>query len=314
MSEECFDTPIVFIVFKRPRTTRKVFEVISSIRPGRLLIVADGPRGSVAGEKEACQQVREIVSAVDWPCELSTNFAGENLGCKERIITGLNWAFSLVEEAIILEDDCLPDASFFPFCKEMLARYREDSRVATISGTNLVERYLETSDSYFFGRMVTTWGWATWRSQWQRYDSQLKNWPEIRRLGLLSEVFEESRAVSLWTRVFDEMYENRGVGPNAWDYQWLYMSLIGNALTIFPTVNLVTNIGFGSDATHTTGNDTRLTPAVKALAFPLRHPSHLIPLRSMDSRLQRLHYVPLITRIKGKISRICRRLFRAFQG
>jgi hypothetical protein len=304
----------VFIVFKRTRTTRRVFEVISRIRPAKLLIVADGPRGNIAGEAEACQQVREMVSAVDWPCELFTDFAVENIGCKERIISGLNWAFSLVEEAIILEDDCLPDASFFPFCKEMLERYRGDSRVSTISGTNLVERYLQTGDSYFFARIATTWGWATWRSQWQLYDSQLKNWPEIRRLGLLSEIFDESRTVAFWTRIFDKMYEDRGVGPSAWDYQWIYMSLIGNALTIFPRVNLVTNIGFGSDATHTSGEDPRLTPPVKSLAFPLKHPSHCIPLRTMDCRLQKLHYAPLTRRIHGKIHRICGGIFQAFRG
>jgi hypothetical protein len=136
---ESLETPVVFIIFNRPRTARIVFTAIAEAKPTRLLVVADGPRPSKPGEAKLCEEARALISAVDWPCEVHTNFAEENLGCQERIISGLNWAFSLVEEAIILEDDCLPDLSFFPFCREMLNRYRGDARVGSISGTNFVE-------------------------------------------------------------------------------------------------------------------------------------------------------------------------------
>jgi len=150
MQTEVLQTPVALFVFKRPETTRRVFEAISKARPAKLFLIADGPRPGRDGEEEVCSQVRDIVSCVDWQCEVFKNFSEANLGCQERMISGLNWVFSLVEEAIILEDDCLPDSSFFPFCRELLERYRGDSRISYISGTNLVEKYLKTADSLLF--------------------------------------------------------------------------------------------------------------------------------------------------------------------
>jgi hypothetical protein len=301
-------TPVVFIVFNRLAHTRASFERIAEARPSRLLVIADGPRANKPEESEMCEEVRMAATAVDWPCQVEVNFSSENMGCRDRIISGLDWAFSLVEEAIIFEDDCLPDLSFFPFCQELLDRYRGDPRVGSISGTNLLEKYLDTEGSYYFSQLFGSWGWATWRSEWQRYDRHIKNWPEIRHAELLEEVFEEPNAVAFWTRTFDEMYEDRG--PNTWDYQWLYMHLINNALVIIPRANLVTNIGFGPGATHTKGEDTRHGVPSKSVEFPLRHPSSFIPLRSMDRRLQRLYEVPFSQQVTGKIRRIAGRLFR----
>ena len=142
-----FETPVALFVFNRPHTTRRVFEAIAKVRPARLLLVADGPRPDRQDEAEACQQVREIIGRVDWPCDIDTNFADSNLGCQERVVSGLDWVFSLVEDAIILEDDCLPDLSFFPFCQDLLKEYRGDSRIAYISGTNLTEKHCKTTAS-----------------------------------------------------------------------------------------------------------------------------------------------------------------------
>jgi hypothetical protein len=308
MEATIFETPVALFVFKRPDTTRRVFEAIAQVRPARLLLIADGPRADRPDEVEACRHVREIVSRVDWPCEVSTNFAESNLGCQERIISGLNWIFSLVEEAIILEDDCLPDASFFPFCQELLERYRGDSRVASISGTNLVEKYSNTDASYFFSQLGGNWGWATWRSEWQRYDRYLENWPQLKRNDALSEIFNQPSTVSYWTRVFDDMYENQG--QNAWDYQWLYTHLKNNALTIIPRVNLVANIGFGPGATHTAEADALFTPPVTTMEFPLSHPSSFIPLRSVDRHFQELITAPLSRRLSGKLRSVANRLLR----
>jgi hypothetical protein len=168
MQTEEFETPVALFVFRRPDTTRKVFEAIANVRPTRLLLIADGPRPDKPGELEASEQVREIVSRVDWPCEVSTNFADKNLGCQERMISGYNWVFSLVEEAILLEDDCLPDASFFFFCQEMLTRYRDDSRIAMVAGFNAVQDHTRTNYSYYFSSFTHCWGWATWRRAWAR--------------------------------------------------------------------------------------------------------------------------------------------------
>jgi hypothetical protein len=309
MQTTTFETPVALFVFNRPHTTRRVFEAIAKIRPARLLLIADGPRPDKAGEAKACQQVREIIGRVDWPCEIATNFAASNLGCQERMISGLDWVFSLAEEAIILEDDCLPDLSFFPFCQELLEKYRGDSRVSYISGDNLVAEYLNTHESYYFSRIGGIWGWATWRSEWQRYDRHLSDWPKLRNEGMLAEVFDDPQAVAHWTRIFDSMHEN--TGPNTWDYQWLYAGLKNNSLTVVPRVNLVTNIGFGPDATHTTEKDARLMPPSAPMKFPLRHPSSFIPLRSMDRyRVHDMISRPILARVSGKIRHVTGQFLR----
>jgi len=302
-----FSTPVALFVFKRPDTTRRVFEAIANVRPARLLLVADGPRPGKQDESEMCRQVRDIVARVDWPCEIATNFAESNLGCQERMISGLNWVFSLVEEAIILEDDCLPDASFFPFCEELLERYRGDARVASISGTNLVEEYVNTGDSYFFSQIGGNWGWATWKTKWQRFDRYLRDWPQLKRDRALSELFDRKTA-SYWTWIFDDMYGN--CGRNAWDYQWLYTHLKENALVIVPHVNLVNNIGFGDGASHTVDADPRFTPPVKMMEFPLRHPSSFIPLRSADRHVHDLRITPLFRRMLRKMRSIIKSFMR----
>jgi hypothetical protein len=303
-----FETPVALFIFNRPDTTRRVFQAIAQVQPAKLLLVADGPRAEKLNDAKACQEVRDIVSRVDWPCEVSTNFSGSNLGCQERMISGLNWVFSLVEEAIILEDDCLPDPSFFPFCGELLERYRGDSRIAYISGSNLVGKYLNTSDSYFFSVIGGIWGWATWRTEWQRYDRHLSDWPEIKTSRLLSEIFDQPKAVAYWTGIFDAMYEERG--PNTWDYQWLYTGLKNNSLVAVSGVNLIANIGFGPGATHTTEEDARFMLSATAMKFPLKHPSSFIPLRSMDRhRVEDMLRPSVLRRISRKISRAARSLF-----
>jgi hypothetical protein len=307
MHIQALQTPVALFVFNRPDTTRRVFERISQAKPEKLLLVADGPREGRPGEVEACQQVREIITGVDWPCQVFTNFSETNLGCQERIISGLDWVFSLVEEAIILEDDCLPDPSFFPFCQELLERYRGDNRIASITGTNLGERYLKTEASYFFSQLGGIWGWATWRSEWQRYDRHLEDWPKLKAERVLSEIFDHPRAVAYWTGVFDAMYENRG--PNTWDYQWFYTRLKNSALNIIPSFNLIANIGFADGATHTTEADSRLAPPAKAIRFPLRHPSSFVPLRSVDRHILDLNLTPLFQRVSGKLRRAAERLY-----
>jgi len=285
-----------------------VFEAIANVRPARLLLVADGPRPDKIGEAEACEEVREIVSRVDWPCEVSSNFAAHNLGCQERMISGITWVFSLVEEAILLEDDCLPDASFFPFCQELLEKYRGDSRIAYISGCNLAELYLNSQSSYFFSHLGGIWGWATWRSEWQRYDRYLADWPAIRKENTLAEIFDNPKTVAYWTRIFDAMHEKRG--PSTWDYQWLFTCLKNNSLTAVSCANLIANIGYGPDAAHPAEPDPRCMLQASRVEFPLRHPSSFIPLRSMDRQLQKLHTSPLYHRIVRKLRRIARRVVR----
>jgi hypothetical protein len=275
-------TPVVLIVFNRPTHTGRVCEVIARVKPQRLLIVADAPRPGKPGEDLLCDEARRIATRIDWPCQLDTNFAAHHMGCRDRVVSGLDWVFGLVEEAIILEDDILPDLSFFRFCEEMLVRYRQDSRVSMVAGFNIVQGDLHTNYSYFFSRLTHVWGWATWRRSWSGYDQHLRSWPEIKASGLLQEIFDRPGEVHFWTAIFDKMHN--GTGPDTWDYQWGYTNFISNTVSVVPRVNLIENIGFGPSATHT-GN-ARNTPDVKrqAIEFPLVHPPCVLPLRSMDRR------------------------------
>jgi hypothetical protein len=306
MDSKTFETPVALFVFNRPATTSKVFEAVANVRPAKLLLVADGPRPGKPGESELCQQVRQIIGRVDWPCEVLTNFSEKNLGCGERMISGLNWVFSHVEEAILLEDDCLPHPSFFPFCQQLLERYRGDSRVAYISGDNLIAEHLKTDSSYYFSRIGGIWGWATWRTEWQRYDRNLKDWPKLKSEGRLAEILDPPQAVYC-TQTFDAMFENRG--PDTWDHQWLFTTLKNNSVVAVPRVNLVANLGYGPDATHTTELDPRFTQPTTAMEFPLKHPTGFIPLKSMDRLAYGFAPTPLFGRISGKIRRVAGRLF-----
>lgn len=302
-------TPVILLVFNRPELTGRVFARVAAARPKRLLIVADGPRAGRVGERERCAEVRAIVSAVDWPCRVETNFADANLGCRRRVISGLDWAFEQVEEAIILEDDILPDASFFPFCEAMLERYRDEDRVAMVSGFNIgadtVVPSLRPAESYYFSALTHIWGWATWRRAWRHYDEHMTAWPEVRRTGGMDTVFSERSARRYWTPILDGMY--RGTGPNTWDYQWMFANIAGGRLSVTPSVNLVENIGFGAEATHVTDPGGAPEVSVGRMDFPLRHPRTVGPARELDridQRVSEWHRPALPLRALRKAERV----------
>jgi hypothetical protein len=299
-------TPVAFIVFNRPDMTQRVFAAIAAARPSHLLLIADGPRADRAGETERCQLVRQIVTAVDWPCKVETNFATENMGCRRRVISGLDWVFSLVEEAIILEDDCVPDPSFFPFCSELLERYRDQSGVGVICGHNPLEKIVPQTYSYLFSSMVGPWGWATWRRAWKEYDEHLRSWPQLKADGFLHRLLPDRRSVAYWTRILDAMHD--GTGPNTWDYQWIYTVWAKNWVCIVPSRNLIHNIGFGPDATHTTSTNPipDFTRPAHRMSFPLRHPHAITEWRSHAVEMQRRIYAP------GVLWRIRRRFLMQF--
>ena len=295
------DSPVVLIVFNRPGPTRRVFAAIAKARPSRLLLIADGPRPDHQGESNQCAEVRQIVSMVDWPCKVDTNFAIENMGCRKRVISGLNWVFSLVEEAIILEDDCLVDQSFFPYCTELLERYRENPQIGLIAGFNY-EGSFRHPYSYYFSSLVPIWGWATWRRSWQQYDERMEGWPEAKRSGLLMRLFPERKIVDYWENQFDQMHD--GTGPNTWDYQWVLTCWSRNWLNILPTKNLIQNIGFGDSATHTIKPDPLADIRADKMGFPLRHPSEITHWQARTMRIQKSVFVhSLLRTIRRKISR-----------
>lgn len=263
-------TPVVFLVFRRPEVTRRVFEEIRRARPPALLVVADGPRDEA--EREACERTRAVTEAVDWECEVSREYAPANLGCRRRVSSGIDWAMARVEEAIILEDDCLPHPSFFRFCDAMLERYRSDARIGMVSGDNFQRGQIRGDGSYYFSRYSHVWGWATWRRAWRRYDGSLEGWPAFRDGGGLARTFEDPLEVAYWRWHLDRL---RDTGqPDTWDYQWAFTSFSHGSLSIIPNVNLVSNIGFGDDAAHTRTQNRFASMEVGELG-EIRHPSRV---------------------------------------
>ncbi|QDU95560.1 glycosyltransferase family protein [Lignipirellula cremea] len=242
--------PVAFFVFNRPEVTQRVYNAIAQARPRTLLLIADGPRNDRAGEAEAVAATRAIVDKVDWPCEVLRNFSAENLGCKQRISSGLDWVFGQVEEAIVLEDDCLPSPAFFPFCDELLERYRYDSRVVSITGDNFQNGHLRTSSSYYFSKYFHCWGWAAWRRTWQTIDVDMATWPAFLAEGNLANLADSIAEEQYWRQIFNA--QQQGL-TSTWDYAWLY-SCMSQGLTATPNKNLVANIGFQANATHTKGD------------------------------------------------------------
>lgn len=245
------NTPVAFIIFNRSDVTERVFQAIRYAQPQKLFVISDGPRGDRPGEAEKCAAARAVIDQVDWECEVLTNHSDTNLGCKRRVSSGIDWVFSQVEEAIILEDDCLPAPSFFQFCQTLLEKYRYDDRVMAISGNNFQGGQSRTDYSYFFSRYNYVWGWASWRRAWQHYDVKMKTWPEFVRSKYMEDISDGEEEKKFWTDNFQNVYDGL---TDTWDYQWIYACWCQGALSIVPDSNLVSNIGFGVDATHTKGN------------------------------------------------------------
>ena len=276
-------SPVLFLVFNRPESTRRVFEAIRSAKPPRLYIAADGPRPGRAGEAARCEEVRAIAAAVDWPCEKKTLFRTDNLGCKLGVAGGISWFFEHEAEGVILEDDVLPVASFFEYCDQLLEHYRNDERIGAISGCNLISHLFSTDDSYFFSRYNHIWGWATWRRAWQDYDVEMQKWPDWRKNKGLEQMAGAGRFFShYWRNIFDKVYAGK---IDTWDYQWTFACWRTGRLTVLPKVNQTENLGFGPDATHTIANAPDYVEASKAqlLGFPLRHPSDVSQALTADA-------------------------------
>lgn len=283
------NTPVAFFIFKRPDTTEKVFEAIRQAKPSRLLVVADGPRPDRVGEADRCAASRAIIDRVDWDCEVLTNYSDTNLGCRHRLASGLDWVFNTVEEAIILEDDCLPHSSFFGFCEELLDRYRDDNRIFLISGQNVQKTRRTTGADYYFSRYTHCWGWASWRRAWQHYDVDMKLWPIFRDRQLLhATLADDPYALKVWNQIFQRMFDQP---IDTWDYQLQFAAWTQSAMSILSSVKLVENIGFGVDGTHTTGTQNFYAEIpVRDVTLPLRHPPFVVRDRIADRFTQRTLY------------------------
>ena len=299
-------TAVAFFVYNRPELTRQVLEAIRAARPRRLLIVADGPKPDSQTDAARCARTRALLDDVSWDCRVSRCYAQQNLGCRVRLESGLDWVFDQVGEAVILEDDCLPHPSFFPFCDELIARFRTDKRVMAIGGNAFPGGLPDTATSYDFSRFGMAWGWASWRRAWRAHDPAMASWPHVKAEGLLQRVLTDPAIMSQWEELFDRVYRHE---IDTWDYQWLYTRLIAGGLTVMPRRNLVTNLGHGADATHTLDPDSEfsLIP-LSSMTFPLTHPVHALPSQSIDRRLARAPSPPLA--VTSRLVRVLRSRLR----
>lgn len=269
------ETPVAFIIFNRPEKTSRVFKEICKARPKQLFIIADGPRTDE--ERALTDAVRKVVEHIDWPCEVFRNYSDINLTCAVRPPSGVSWVFEHVDRAIFLEDDCLPQQSFFKYCTELLEYYKDDERVMHIGGNNMHQKnpYYVCPESYSFSISPDLWGWATWRRAWKHYDIELKHWPEVEKQGLLKNVFADNAVRDKWERLF-RLYHAGKV--NSWDGQWAFACFINRGLTIVPKRNLITNIGVDADSTHKyLPNDQGANLPSFPIETPLIHPFAILP-------------------------------------
>jgi hypothetical protein len=263
------ELPVALFIFNRPGTTRLVVEAIRRAAPPLLLIVADGPRPEREGEADLVAECRELALAVDWPCEVRTDFSDRNLGCRERLRTGLDWVFSQVDRAVVLEDDCVPHSDFFDFCQTALDLYAGDERVGAVTGDNFLGDRVVLDTAWFFSKYLHVWGWATWADRWDAFRRATGD-----DAGWLSggswEVAHPSRVERMYWR-----RRLRGVmdGSNdTWDYDWVAYCWSRSWLTVTPSANLVENVGIGADATHTTGE----VEVPRATSLPARPAPELV--------------------------------------
>src|SRR5262249_48320977 len=275
----------------RPDTTATVMEAIRRARPQRIYVAADGPRDR-PGEAERCREARRITTAVDWRCEVRTLFRDHNLGCPEAVRSAITWFFENEEEGIILEDDCLPSPDFFRFCTELLERYRVDERVMAICGSSYANSKSRYAASYYFSYYADIWGWATWRRAWRFYDRGLSRWPKFKASRGL-DIISTGRAwhETYWTSLFDATQEGR---IDTWDYPWIYTVIEQGGLACYPNQNLISNLGYRPDATHTVCDERIGRPppiaglAFGSLEFPLHHPPLIARDPAMESQIEML--------------------------
>ncbi len=272
-------TPIALCTFNRPDCLARVLAVLREVQPTTLLIFGDEPRPghrTDAGRVKAC---RRLVLGIDWDCDVKTLYAEKNLGCRIRVSSGISWAFNHTERLIILEEDCVPHPDFFPYCEELLERYEHDKRVMAVSG-NTFEESPPTEFSYYFSKYPHCWGWATWKRAWGLMDLNLSRWEQLRDTAWLERIADVPEEVEMCREVFDKV---RAGEIDSWAFPWKFSCWVHGGLTALPGRNLVSNIGFGPEATHT----KIASPLANMPTFPmgvLQHPETVTRCVAADMR------------------------------
>ena len=303
MSYPQLSTPIVLILFKRPETTQKVFEAIRQARPQTLFVIADGPRRDRPDEYEQCLAARAVVDHVDWDVEIFKNYSDTNLGLKKRISSGLSWVFERVDRAIILEDDCVPDSSFFQFCEVILEQYSDHENIFSVTGHNHLGEWKSDIHSYFFSNYFDCWGWATWRRVWQKYDPAMLAWGQPTAREQVRQAIADDEQFLNRATVLESTYAGK---IDSWAYPFFFMSLLHAGLHITPSVNLIQNTGFGENASNTiNANDLRGQVIHHTLTFPLTPPDSVMADREHDyNRYKKVWRKPLKRRIINTLKKL----------
>lgn len=297
-----FDVPILFIVFKRLAPTQKVFSQIRKIQPRQLFIAADGPRISVAGEAQQCNEVRDwILASVDWDCNVETRFLEQNVGCKYAVTNALKWFFSNVEAGIILEDDCYPDLSFFPYCEELLQKYADNTNIRMISGRNNITKYHSKKQSYYFTTGGGIWGWATWKREVEAFNADAI-FPAERELYQKLLAFTKDPAES--KLIAKEAQITASANYSAWGFQWGIQGKLNEQLAITPSVNMIANIGFDVDGTHVAEKRNDFAK-LKTMPFPIQHPEKIEVSYELSKKIANFIILPAppLNRVKVFIKR-----------
>lgn len=274
--------PAVLIIFNRPDVTARTAEAIAKARPPKVFVFADGPRPDRPDEAGKCAATRAVIDRIDWPCEVAKKYSDVNLGCGLGVTSAIDWVFDHADRAIIFEDDCVAHPSFFPYCNELLERYHDDERVMQIAGTNLQCGHKRGTGSYFFSRFNTCWGWATWRRAWRHMDLSVKSWPAFRNTSWVLDRVGDVPATEYLARKIEDAYRAGGT-IDYFDYPWQFATWQQDGLCIMPNLNMITNIGFQQDATHTIwgGSKWANLPQVE-MPFPLQHPPNIAPDQEAD--------------------------------
>ena len=299
------------IIFNRADTSLKVLEAVRKVRPRRLYIAADGPRVDVPDDLESCKQTREIVDNIDWECELKTLFRDENVGCGHGPADAITWFFSQEEQGIILEDDCVPDPSFFYTCENLLQKYANDTRIMHIGGFNLQFGQTYGNASYYFSKYPEVWGWASWRRAWDLFDFSMSDFQQFKTDNQIANIFPNVRLQEAWLKALEYTYQQPR--PSIWDYRWMYTIWKNHGLCITPNKSLVKNIGFDGRGTHTNQNSEvqRAFAAVEAEAMgELVHPKFVIPCQAADLHTQKMRILPpLKTMVRRKVTHELKKIF-----
>ena len=298
-----FNTPVLLIVFNRPEVTERTLSAIKKVKPKYLFVAADGPREERPDDIGKCQKVKQVIDdMVDWDCELKTLYRDVNLGCGHGPAEAITWFFEHVEEGIILEDDCLPSNSFFSYCKELLERYREDSRIFLISGYNKQSEWKLAEQDYFYSNYGGIWGWASWRRAWKYFDIELYSLEEAIENKILLNVLGSEQGKLREKKILEAKNDK-----SIWDYHWGFARNINNALACVPSKSLIQNIGFGEDATHTK-NKIEIEVKAHDINFPLKKNKFIVPDRSYDSLFFSTNSKPFSKKIKSIPKRFLKRI------